>query len=111
MYVEEKKLGETNIDNVGQVLLEAADYIEWHGWCQHIAIGPAGKLCAVGALLHVAIPNIKHSTVWEMSPLALSAFAKLRRYLGTDGIESWNDTRGRTKDEVVAALRAAARAS
>jgi membrane-bound lytic murein transglycosylase B len=34
MYVEEKKLGETNIDNVGKVLLEAADYIEWHGWCQ-----------------------------------------------------------------------------
>jgi len=34
MYVEEKKSGETNIDEAGEILLEAADYIERHGWCQ-----------------------------------------------------------------------------
>ena len=111
MYLEEKKLGETNIDNVGKILLEAADYIERRGWCQHTPEGHAGKVCAVGALLYVAT-NMNHPVwgpVWGMSSLALLASARLGKYLGTDGIESWNDTLGRTEDEVVAALRAAAR--
>jgi hypothetical protein len=109
MYVEEKKQGETNIDDVGKVLLDAADYIERHGWCQHIYQDHAGKVCAAGALLHVAIPDTYHPTVREKASLALLALAKLKKYLGTDWIGSWNDMRGRTKEQVVAALRGAAR--
>jgi hypothetical protein len=73
-------------------LLAAADYIEQHGWCQHIG-KINGHVCASVALNMVGCPN--------MSWLALT-------HLVGRSIPRWNDAPGRTKEEVVAAMRKAA---
>jgi hypothetical protein len=104
MYLEEKKLGETNIDNIGKVLLDAADYIERHGWIQRTYKTNAGKVCATGAIV-LSSPRGPDFPV----PVIINATARLKKYLGVDHIPVWNDTPGRTKDEIVAALRGAAR--
>ena len=113
MYVEEKKLGETNIDNVGMVLLEAADYIEWHGWCQDRVESPGGAVCALGAICH-ATNDLVAQRLLAFSPPNI--LARLKKVIGVarldeswHDIQNWNDAPGRTKEEVVAALRGAAR--
>ena len=74
------------------VLFDAADYIEQHGWCQH-RLRDGDKVCAIGAIGFL-VKNIE-------------AIGRFRSFLG-GRIDTWNDTVGRTKDEVVAALRACA---
>ena len=83
---EPKKLWQT-------VLLDAADYIEEYGWCQY-RWQDGEKVCALSAISVTAGRN-------------LEAIGRLRKFLG-GRIDTWNDTVGRTKDEVVAALRACA---
>ena len=51
MYVEEKKLGETEIDGAAKILLDAADYTERHGWCQNVYTNGLGDVCIMGTLL------------------------------------------------------------
>jgi hypothetical protein len=103
MYVEEKKLGETEIDEAGKILLDAADYIERHGWCQNVYANEFGNVCVMGALLHfVQWPDYPEGRAKEIMP-------RLTKYLGVTRVDNWNDAPGRTKEEVVAALRGAAR--
>ena len=112
MYVEEKKLGEPEIlDEVGKILLDAADYIERKGWCQRVNSNIGGEVCAWGAIAIVleVSPDFHVLTHTEQR-----ALVKLVDYLGggvrlVGEIVRWNDTPGRTKEQVVAALRAAAR--
>jgi len=100
MYVEEKRQGEeVKIDEVGKILLEAADYIEQHGWCQKVYQNGLGNACIMGALLRVARTTSGDGKI----------MSRLRKYLGVTSLENWNDASGRTKEQVVAALRGAAR--
>ena len=90
-----------------EVLLAAADHIEAHGWTQG-KWGHAGEpCCAEGAI--VAVLEGRGTGVfgplWEA---ACDAKQLLRNVLPTQ-ITSWNDAPGRTRDEVVRALREAAR--
>ena len=109
MYVEEKKLGETNIDDVGKVLLEAADYIEWHGWCQHVVSNAKGEVCAMGAIAECLSRRGNGSSFAARERV----WGYLSKYLNGSlpalALEIWNDMPGRTKEQVVAALRGAAR--
>jgi hypothetical protein len=104
MYVEEKKLSEAEIDEVGKILLDAADYIERHGWCQKAYQNGLGNVCIIGALSQVVQwPDDRQGRViMEISP-------RLKKYLGATRVDNWNDALGRTKEQVVAALRGAAR--
>lgn len=85
------------VDEVGQVLLDAADYIEKHGWCQGNYCDPLGRVCALGALNIVScgIPN-------HTEGIAINAAIRLMWNLR---ITQWNDHPERTKEEVIAALR------
>ena len=81
-----------------QALLDAADYIEEHGWCQYEPANRKGAVCAVGALMAVSSsPSIK-----------LDAIELVKLVIGQWHIPNWNDAPERTKEEVVSALRAAA---
>lgn len=83
------------------VLLAAARYIEEHGWSQDGAwIERDGSACAVGGIQAV--------TDWDEKGLAVAAENGLCEFLGVVCAESWNDALGRTRDEVLAALRGAA---
>jgi hypothetical protein len=104
MYVEEKKQGEVEIDEVGKILLDAADYIELYGWCQKAYQNGLGNVCIMGALLHV-VQWPDHLQGWEITGI----LPRLTKYLGVTRVDNWNDAPGRTNEQVVAALRGAAR--
>lgn len=91
-----------------RVLLDAADYIEAHGWCQNAMESPCGKVCLEGAIRRVN--GITPRTLNEvlLDGPAWSALNVMWRYLGTEP-HHFNDIPGRTTAEVCAALRACAR--
>lgn len=92
-----------------EILLKAADYYDRLGWCQKAMSIKDGRrssvrvweypdeVCLIGAIFYAAI-EIKDAN------LALGAIEKA---CGSKAA-SWNDTPGRTKEEVVAKLREAA---
>ena len=96
----------TRVDEVGRVLLAAADDIEQNGWWDG---SDGGKM--IGALGHLTNCALLAIDLDHKSPHgAARACNRLERHLGLSrgGVPNWNDEEGRTKEEVVAALRAAA---
>lgn len=83
-----------------EILLAAADDLRTNGWCQH-AERDGRSHCAVGA-----IRELRGS--WNEPDHARAAEDYLRRAIGGGRIDEWNDTPGRTADEVIEALHAAA---
>jgi hypothetical protein len=85
------------------ILARAADLIESEGWTQGESVDRMGRMCALGAI------GASRNTLDFNSPVDLfwatrRAKQMLRRAL-TVSIAEWNDTLGRTKEEVVAKLR------
>ena len=89
---------------VADVLNGAADLILRDGWCQGDYVGPNGERCVEWALADA----IGRQGEWWTSPLYVEACVALRPFIGMHSRAGWNDQPGRTKAEVVAALRAAA---
>lgn len=92
---------------VADVLNKAADLIERDGWCQKHFRGENGEHCLTDALMRAAgcFPGDSFGTK------AVSygkAYDVLTRRVRRKNLVFWNDKPGRTKDEVVVALRAAA---
>jgi hypothetical protein len=93
-------------DGVTGVLLGAADYIERHGWCQGTsriddAVCTAWALSIAAAHDFVTAEQAGYRLMHSVrGPMGYSG--------GNWGIAVWNDTAGRTKEEVVEALRSAA---
>ena len=92
--------------NVHETLDAAADYIERHGWFSHLYGSPSNdfaSLCMGNAIGACASHDVH-----------VEAYAAVIRALGcTDPVKHqviwrWNDAPGRTKEEVVAMLRAVA---
>lgn len=91
-YVERPQV----IDRVGAVLLDAADYLEKFGWLQNEwGFGFQTARCVMGA-----IGECDHGFYYNDA----------KERLGATGLEliAWNNTPGRTKEEVIARLRNAA---
>lgn len=85
------------LDEASKLLLKAAVYLEEIGWCQN-TFGYEGPRCAIGVLITM---NHSNDHIYQ------TARDRLRAIVGKD-IMSWNDTPGRTKEEVIAKIRAAA---
>lgn len=88
---------------VVDILIGAADYIEQYGWHQYDAFDYASKAprppaCAFGAMMAVCNDD---NALFEARNL-------VNAHVGRD-LVYFNDTPGRTKDQVVTALREAAR--
>ncbi len=95
MFLDEKKLGEEQTrtwEPWRLVLLNAADYIERNGWCQH-AERLGTRACVIGALKQVA----RGEVYWK-------AGAELRQGIGAS-ISFWNDEPGQTVENVLETLR------
>lgn len=88
-----------------KVLRKAADLIEKRGWW-----GSAGKtkgtsnLCAIQAIGEAE----RQLDFFDPANRSRSACDMLRNHLDIRLIVEWNDTKGRTVDEVTKALRGAA---
>ena len=82
-----------------QLLLDAADLIDRQGWWN----GKPQKSLSVHCIqtaLFAASPR---------SSIACEAAVNFLNHIGGHGIVCWNDAPGRTKEEVLAAMRGAAR--
>lgn len=81
-----------------QSLLKIADSLEKHGWCQGTMFGVDSKRCLAGGAIYVdSLDSLKLlSSYLKLDPHCLSLLIK------------WNDTPGRTKEEVINTLRSAA---
>lgn len=92
-------------DPASDLLRKAADKIERCGWCQGTAQTYYGSFCALGALEHAQHAAGLHISVYFE---AVSRLIDLLRLTQPASIATWNDTKGRTKEQVVSAMRDAA---
>lgn len=96
--------------NPSDVLYGAADHLDVFGHCKNRLHGDgdpqAAPACAVGALRVSA--GVASSNVWLSSVPMARAYGALARYVGWDSVADWNNDEGRTAEEVIATLRAAA---
>lgn len=98
MFVEHKEVGETKeLDAASKTLLRAAELLERDGWCQG-AYFDGNSACTIGALMDAA------ADIQDRN----AAIYRLKDALDGWNIFNWNDAPGRTKEEVVAKLRAVA---
>src|SRR5437867_3333049 len=93
------------LDDASKLLLAAAAIIERQGWCQCFIGTFGGQLCIEGAL-NVARGR-EPIAMLEGNEVTLEALLRVNKAVGASAFH-WNDTPGRTKDEVVAKLRAVA---
>jgi hypothetical protein len=85
---------EVNLNETAAHLLRAKHYIVEHGWCSCGLRGPHGEVCMVAALIGTQKKMLGRSLDLIESILAA------RQQPHSVGIGSWNDTPGRTLDEV-----------
>ena len=81
------------LDRIDESILEAARYLQEHGWIQGRARDRMGRTCLYGALEFI---DLYSSTM---------ALGRIGKYLGVINPVHWNDVKGRTKDEVIDALQ------
>ena len=95
-------LARPELDDVSKSLLEMAEYIEEHGWCQNQVRDKKGQVCVAGAM-HFSRNNLREGNNWS------EAKARITKVTGCEcNIVQWNNTPGRTKEEVINKLREAA---
>jgi hypothetical protein len=97
------------LEQVRQALQFGKQQIEKYGWCQGTLHNGKGEICAKNALyngIHSLNIEVIHKEHWEI-------YYAARKYLlrdvdvsklpeGYDYVVLWNDTKGRTKEEVLA---------
>lgn len=93
-------------------LLNAAQYIRDHGWCQLTSKNDKGEVCLEGAIMQGILQALGTKSYLKISPpLYGEADRKVRQQLGTNlPCHYWNDQKGRTKEEVLAVLEATVKA-
>jgi uncharacterized protein (UPF0371 family) len=88
-----------------QVLLDAADYIDRVGWCQHSLRDDNGRVCAAEALMTVGYTAHDVAT-YAAAMTALSNFVTSGEH--SMALVKWNDDERRTAAEVTCTMRACA---
>ncbi len=83
------------------LLLDAAEIIRLGGWCQGEFIAFTGAVCMAGAISEAAREGMYDGDVYE------TAYNRISRSVRSP--IDWNDTPGRTKDEVVDLLEKVAK--
>ena len=106
--------------NTADILDKAADLITERGWNQHYFVDSAGRLCPRGAIYAACgMKPDPDPLVWVVdwpgwtsraADDAMDACDRLDAVVN-DYAESWNDAPGRTAEEVISTLRAAAQAA
>ena len=106
-FVEAKP--EVELEPWRVVLLEAAQYIREHGWCQGTISTDDGRVCAIGAL-SAAYEAAFHHRGCEIATTAMEHLdATLARKGHLPDIVKFNDAPGRTAEDVALAMEECAR--
>lgn len=74
--------------------MDAADILQKRGWTQGESVNDQGECCVIGALM---LANSNWAT-----------YQPLKRIVNCQCIVEWNDAKGRTRQQVIDALRDAA---
>lgn len=82
---------------VQEDLNAVADPLEERGWCQGVTRDFQGRFCLGGAIGWVL--DVTTGQRWKL------ARQEVQLRIGTLSVASWNDTPGRTVEEVLAVLR------
>lgn len=95
----QQDLKPAHVDEVGQVLLDAADVLRRDGWCRGEPTDPEGRHCAIGALAAAG------STLGA----TLRGKSRLQKSLGLEamGVGFWNDQQSGPEPVIEALTRAA----
>lgn len=88
-------------------LLAAADYMDRHGHCQCSLTDDRGSVCFTGSLNAVFTGNPKQSIDLKEKSRFVKAYNLMSNYVEMRPVE-FNDVSGRTKNEMVQAMREAA---
>lgn len=113
----------TTLHTAGDYLEAVADIIDTEGWTQGVTAEyrefPGGHRelvgrCMLGGMIAVRkrfSPDTSEDQdeYWRIAQLEVLAREAVRKEIGTRHIGMWNDKNYRTKDEVIATLRNAAR--
>ena|SRR5258706_13384694 len=101
----------------GQILMDAANYMDEHGWCQKHASEPNGSVCFYGAIAAVvgAVSFVNGNVNGNFFRIDkdnpnFKRFAAIQHLVETSrtfisGAAEWNDYAAKSKEEVVAKLR------
>jgi hypothetical protein len=113
MFVEIKPDGEITEApySVRRHLLDAINVINERGWCQHAFHTKSGEVCLVGAIITACKGASINAGRLEVDERVSLACQTIGRTLGGGGPIYYNDTPGRTKQEVIALLHKAANQS
>lgn len=94
-------------ERIDLTLGRAADLIEEHGWLQG-QMGDVGRgFCLLGAVYEGVDYAMYSHDPGSYGLIVEGALRRVRRVVGNKMV-GWNDSPGRTREEVVAALRTAA---
>jgi hypothetical protein len=93
-----------DLSQASRDLLSAADYMDQHGWCQHIAENKAGEVCITGAI-DLGMHGERSSKRFQ------AAYYQFRDAFGLMSVMGWNDFDCKSKEQAVGALRQAAYAT
>lgn len=85
-----------------EIFLKAADLLARDGWCQGSYYDENGGRCAAGAITDAC---------GGVRPTEAARACALASQLCGDSLSTWNDTYGRTKEEVIALFQRCAEAS
>ncbi len=109
MFVDEKKAGEVSktLEPWRELLLEAANVLERHGWCQDVEVNERGEYCILGALGRATCDLHHEKRTWDIHPKNLKpnyqAHIALAEEVGD--VPTWNDKPGRTREQACLLLR------
>jgi hypothetical protein len=99
---------EQTLDYAGQLLLDAADILRRNGWVQKTLGNRRTGYCLIGAL-RVAQCGTVFVPKGAAAEAGLgAALSRLHTATKCYDAAAWNDEKGRTKDQVIAALEYAA---
>ncbi|SRR5258708_21278602 len=86
-----------------RLLLDAADLLETHKWCQG-SLARGNAVCAVGSVYLAHFGDRETVVEWSVHPAVTEAIEMVARHIGTE-VAEWNDRSGRTKAQVIAMFR------
>lgn len=98
------------VNSASEVLTNAAKYIEKHGWCQGHYRNNNGTVCVMGAIDTVTRRRTNYMESYlDAGNLLLNYLNDGQRYQWKS-LPQWNDSTYRTKEQVLQAMREAAKA-
>ncbi len=108
MLYDTKWAKEVVVDEVAEILLKAADYMEEHGWRTFGRKAQNGAVCLVGAIAAIVYGDAGVKIDNGIDPYSHPATKRVKLLTGDISPADWNDCRCRSGAEAVAMLRRAA---